>query len=158
MIKLIIAALLSITAPVLGQAAPGSHELTIVADAGRVYVIDGDTIALPCVVPARGCAEKIRLLLIDTPEVFHPGCENELIVALKAKERLRQLLPSGVPLAVDRHGHDRFGRTLASVYIGDVDPGQVLVDEGLALPYRPGAAAKLERLQHWCGPDAHLAY
>ena len=34
-------------------------------DGSRIIVLDGDTVALPCVVPARGCAGKIRLLDID---------------------------------------------------------------------------------------------
>jgi hypothetical protein len=43
-------------------ATPTSAE-TIPGD--RIIVLDGDTIALPCGRPTRGCAEKVRLLDID---------------------------------------------------------------------------------------------
>lgn len=115
--------------------------------ASTVIIVDGDTIKVSGV--------TIRLLEIDTPETYRSRCENELVQGLKAKERLRALLDAG-PVSYDAHGHDRYGRTLAYVYAGGVDVGAVLLEEGYALPYEPGKAAKLERLQHWCGPDAQL--
>jgi len=107
-----------------------------------VLLIDGDTVEIDGV--------RIRLLGIDTPETFRSRCEAELVLGLKAKERLRQLLDSGA-VTYESHGFDRYGRTLARVYVGSVDVSQVLLDEGFALPYRPGGAAKLARLRAWCG-------
>lgn len=116
---------------------------------GPVAIVDGDTIKIDGV--------KIRLVDIDTPETFRSRCENELVLGLKAKERLRSLLDAG-PVTYEATGTDRYRRTLARVYAGGVDVGQTLLAEGLALPYRPGGAAKLQRLQVWCGPDARLDY
>jgi len=42
-------------------------------DGRRIFVIDGDTVALPCKHPAPGCAERIRLTAIDAPETYHPS-------------------------------------------------------------------------------------
>jgi endonuclease YncB( thermonuclease family) len=120
-------------------------------DGGRIIVIDGDTVALPCATPAPGCAEKIRLTAIDAPETFHPGCEAELKAGLRAKERLAQLLRAG-PVEVVRSGRkDRYGRTLADLRTAAGDVGGILLEEGLALPYRPGWQAKNARETHWCG-------
>jgi hypothetical protein len=49
-------------------------------DGRRAVIIDGDTIALG--------TERIRLLNIDAPESFRSRCERELVMGLKAKERL----------------------------------------------------------------------
>ena len=111
-------------------------------DGRRAVIIDGDTLALG--------SEWIRLLNIDAPESFRSRCERELVMGLKAKERLAALARSG-PLEVKRHGYDRYRRTLARVYGGGQDLGQVLVQEGLALPWRDGPEARADRLRHWCG-------
>lgn len=104
-------------------------------------VIDGDTIAIG--------HERIRLLAVDTPESFRPRCEAELIVALQAKQRLRELLDTR-SVEIERHGFDRYGRTLALVRSGGIDVGDILIAEGLAVAWRPGRAAWAERARHWC--------
>jgi micrococcal nuclease len=111
-------------------------------DGRRAGIIDGDTLALG--------DERVRLLNIDAPESFRSHCERELVMGLKAKERLAALVRSG-RLAVERYGQDRYRRTLARVYVGGRDLGQVLIQEGLALPWRDGPEARADRLQHWCG-------
>lgn len=116
-------------------------------DGRRIIVIDGDTVALPG-------GERIRLQAIDTPESSRPSCEAELVAALKAKERLAQLVrvPGLTVERCDIHGdrcQDRYGRTLANLRTSAGDVGQTLMREGHALPYRPGANAL--RTAHWCG-------
>jgi endonuclease YncB( thermonuclease family) len=111
-------------------------------DGRRAVIIDGDTFALG--------REKIRIENIDAPESFRSRCEAELELALRAKERLATLLRSG-PIIITRSGEDRYRRTLARIQVGDRDVGQVLVREGLALPWRGSATAREERLRHWCG-------
>lgn len=46
-----------------------------VVDSNRKVIIDGDTVALPCAVPTRGCAEKIHFINIDAPRSFRAHCE-----------------------------------------------------------------------------------
>ena len=115
--------------------------------APNIRIIDGDTIAVG--------HERIRILSIDTPETFRSRCENELVLGLRAKERLRELLDGG-DIRIEPNGQDRYRRTLANVFAGDVDVGETLIREGYALRYEPGGSAKLRRLQTWCGPDARL--
>jgi endonuclease YncB( thermonuclease family) len=88
---------------------------------GTVVLIDGDTL--------RYDGETIRLVGIDTPESFHSRCKHELVLALAAKERLRQLVDAG-PLTVERHGKDRYGRTLARVLVDGSVVGNTLLREG----------------------------
>lgn len=109
-----------------------------------VQVIDGDTVYIDGV--------RIRILSIDTPETFRSRCENEYQLGLKAKERLTELLSSG-SVSYTPDGVDRFGRTLATVYAGDVDVGKVLLKEGYALPYVSGPEGKAKRLAAWCAPQ-----
>jgi endonuclease YncB( thermonuclease family) len=108
----------------------------------KTLLIDGDTIDVD--------GTRIRIVSIDTPETFRPRCENELILGLKAKERLRALLDAG-PVTYKATGKDRYGRTLAVVYAGAMDVGAQLLAEGHALPYVPGPEAKAARLAAWCG-------
>lgn len=115
--------------------------------ASNVIIIDGDTIAIG--------HERIRILSIDTPETYRSRCENELVLGLKAKERLRELLDGG-DIRIERDGQDRYHRTLANVFVRDVDVGETLIREGYALRYEKGGEAKLARLRTWCGPDAEL--
>ena len=53
-------------------------------------------------------------------------------------------------------GFDRFGRTLAHVFAGDMNVGETLIEEGHALRYEKGGEAKAARLKVWCGPHAEL--
>jgi micrococcal nuclease len=139
---------LVIAATMITASVPASAE---VIDGNRIVIIDGDTVALPCAVPARGCAEKIRFIDIDAPESFRPHCENERAVGLQAKARVAELL-RGATVYVERSGRkDRYRRTLANLTTADGDVGAVLMKEGLAVAYRPGKAAKAGRIAHWCG-------
>ena len=106
-----------------------------------VNVIDGDTVDID--------GTRIRILSIDTPETFRSRCENELKRGLAAKQRLTELLGQG-EVSYTPDGTDRYGRTLATVYVGDVDVGEVLLKEGHALPYVRGPEAKAKRLAKWC--------
>lgn len=111
-------------------------------DARKVYVIDGDTIAL--------ARERIRLLAIDAPETRDARCEREREAGYATKARVVELLRFGRVVDIRRHGHDQYGRTLAHIVIDGRDLGEQLVREKLALPYRSGVEAKAARLAHWC--------
>ena len=116
-------------------------------DGRRFVIIDGDT------VDYRG--ERIRILNIDAPESFRSRCEAELKLALRTKERLAHLLRAGA-VEIERQGEDRYRRTLARLSVRQGDVGQILVREGLALPWQDGAAAKEARLRRWCGAGYRL--
>lgn len=120
-----------------------------------LIVIDGDTVALPCKLESgfrRGCAAKVRLKDIDTPETLHPHCEEELVKGLEAKARLRELLRGQIVTVMHSGETDRYHRSLGWLTFEDKsDVGSILVQEGLALSWQAGSAAKASRIAHWCG-------
>ena len=115
-------------APAPGLPVPaGAQEATVVRG------VDGDTVVLRGrgSGPLRGEPTKVRILLIDTPEVFErPECFGE-----QAADRTAELLPDGARVRVeaDRDEQDRFGRTLLQVWNADgVHVGAELVRGGHA--------------------------
>lgn len=116
---------------------------------GGLHVIDGDTFVL--------WGKTVRIIDIDAPESTqgHWHCTAERAAGMAAKARLTELLNGG-PIALSAHGHDRYSRTLAVVSVAGRDVGRALIAEGYALPWQPGKDAKLQRLRHWCGPEARL--
>jgi len=93
------------------------------------YIFDGDTFRTRS-------GERIRLLGINTPEVAH-NAQAPQAYAKEAKRRLRQLiLGKSVRLRLDKEKRDKYGRTLAQVYLRDGRwVNQIMVDEGLAHVY-----------------------
>lgn len=98
-----------------------------------VRLVDGDTVQLRGrgVGPLPAVPTRVRLLLIDTPEVHNEQeCFGE-----QASDRAAQLLPDGsrVRVEADRDPQDRFGRALLHIWNTDgVNVGEVLVREGFA--------------------------
>ncbi len=81
-----------------------------------VRVIDGDTIQVCCVF---GDRVKVRYIGVDTPETHHPmkGIER---YGKEASEANRKLVDGKtVRLEFDVQQLDRYGRTLAYVYLED---------------------------------------
>jgi endonuclease YncB( thermonuclease family) len=95
------------------------------AAAQRAEVIDGDTIRVAGVV--------VRMMGLDAPE-RRARCTAEARLAARATARLRLLVQPRVWL--ERHGRDRYRRTLAVVRDRTGrDLAQVMIREGLARPY-----------------------
>lgn len=123
--------------------------------AGRLRVVDGDTLVLACG-PARPCRdERIRIESIDAPESWRSRCAAEAALAERATRRLAALVAAG-PVAIERHGLDRYGRTLATLTQAGRDIGATLIAEGLALPWAPGPQAWADRLKTWCGDPRRM--
>ena len=105
---------------------------------GKRYtcVVDGDTIWLK--------GEKIRLMGYDTPETTTAFCggDREKQLGYKATERLQELLTNN-NFTVQRDGKDKYGRTLAVIQVGNINVGNILVNEGLARYWPDGE-------EFWC--------
>ena len=115
------------------------------AAAADVRVIDGDTIVVD--------GKHYRLAEIDTPETNKkPNCQREREIGTAATKRLAELLAKG-ELTIVVVGDGGFGRDLAYVYAGEVDVGQTLLLEGLALRWTRGPKAKAARIAIWCPPS-----
>jgi micrococcal nuclease len=96
------------------------------AQEAKPVAIDGDTIALG--------EERIRIIGIDTPESYRPNCEKEQAAGFMAAGRLQHLLHLR-RVTIQRQGKDKYGRTLAKVFVGREDVAEVMIRDGLAVPY-----------------------
>lgn len=123
-------------APAEAPAGSASSGLPVPAGAQEATVVrgvDGDTVVLR----GRGAGPlpdeptRVRILLIDTPEVVEePECFGE-----QAGRRAGVLLPDTAQVRVlaDHEPLDRFGRSLLHVWTADgVNVGEALVREGFA--------------------------
>ncbi len=89
-----------------------------------VSVGDGDTLR----VTYSGRPLTIRMACIDAPESNQPG-------GSAATNRLRQLLPRGRAIQIRQVEIDRYGRTVAEVFVGGRSLNLQLVREGLVVVY-----------------------
>jgi micrococcal nuclease len=91
------------------------------------------------------CADgrKVRLLLIDTPEM------QQKPWGLMAKRQLEALAGPGtvLRLELDRNPKDRYGRTLAYVWLGDVMVNERMVANGWAVVLAYEDVRYLERMK-----------
>ena len=95
-------------------------------------VHDGDSVVVE--------RERLRLRGVDAPEL-RGRCPYETALAKRARDRLAQLLSGSY--RIERHGFDRYGRTLVSITVNGQDVGAMLVKEGLAREWRG-------RREPWC--------
>lgn len=95
-------------------------------EAKVISITDGDTFKIK---GEDGKTEKVRLLLIDTPEIGN----NPEPFALEARDYTSELLKGQtVHLEFDESERDQYGRILAYAYVGDKMVNEVLLEQGLA--------------------------
>ena len=110
------------------------------------YIFDGDTFAAYVNLEDDiNISVRVRLMNVDTPEI-HGACDSEVRAALRAKERLAQLIPVGSVVELSKIKDDKYlGRIDAYVKTADGrDVGAVLISEKLGRPYSGGRRAG------WC--------
>lgn len=119
----------------------GEDEPTEAGTATVVRVVDGDTL----VVDLDGSQERVRLIGIDTPESVAEDRPVECY-GVEASERLKELLPAGTTIRLERdvEPRDRYDRLLAYVYRADdnllINREQVLDGFAEAKEYPPNTA------------------
>lgn len=86
----------------------------------------------------------VRLGGIDTPEI-RGKCENEKALAQRAKDFVNRTLSGARVVTLDNIQKDKYFRILAEIYADGVPLAQMLMDEGLAVPYDGGTKAN-----PWC--------
>ena len=106
-----------------------------------ILVVDGDTVKMLC--PAEGIVTA-RLLGLDTPEIFSPGCLGELGKGLMATARLNAALFSAAHIAETGATTDRYGRRLVTLRLDGADVAPAMIAAGLARPYAGG------KREGWC--------
>ena len=121
----IAAILLSVT--VVAVAAPASP--TIAEITGPARVIDGDTIEI--------ADQRIRLHGIDAPELDQTCKVDDRIIQCGeiAKAALMDLVFLSA-VTCKAEAEDRYGRIVATCYVGGFDLGRIIVERGWALAYR----------------------
>lgn len=97
----------------------------------KTCIVDGDTLWLN--------GMNLRLRNFDTPEPSTAICggASEVELAHQASARLRELLNVN-SWTLETFGADRHGRTLATIRIGGVDVGDILISERLARRWPDG--------------------
>ncbi len=107
---------------VLALCAPGAAAQEI---GGTPRVVDGDTLAIG--------AARIRLFGIDAPERGQP-CRDGSDCGAQARTYLETLI-GGRPVSCREEDVDRYGRIVATCFVGDLDLNRAMVRGGHALPY-----------------------
>ena len=77
--------------------------------------------------------EKIRLACIDTPEL--KGKKADPIAAKEARDFLNNVV-SNTKVNIRRITTDRYGRTVAELYSGNINIQKLLVDKGYGQIYK----------------------
>ena len=92
-------------------------------------VIDGDTL----LVSYEGKEERVRLLLVDTPESVKEGVEVQPF-AKEASDYVKNLLPQGRNIEVElgEQERDQYDRLLAYIYVDDKMLNETLIEKGYA--------------------------
>ncbi|MEJ7013768.1 thermonuclease family protein [Sinorhizobium meliloti] len=116
-------------------------------------VTDGDTVRLH-----DGTA--VRLVGFNTPETFEPECERERQLGERASARLEELVARS-NLQLDKiacscqpgtEGTERcnHGRSCGTLLADGHDVGDILISEGLAVPFICGATSCPPTPRPWC--------
>nr|WP_236619574.1 thermonuclease family protein [Bacillus sp. 1NLA3E] len=94
-----------------------------------ISVTDGDTIKVQL---ANGLTEKVRLILVDTPETKHPRLGVQPFGKEASNFTSKELTGKDVTLELDVGQRDQYGRLLAYVWFGNTLFNERLLEEGLA--------------------------
>ncbi|MGV0961070.1 MAG: thermonuclease family protein [Limnohabitans sp.] len=117
-----LAAAITLTVTLLMAYAPSTARVPHKEVSGRIVrVTDGDTVTL---LSSDNTRIKIRLAGIDAPESRMP-------YGHAAQVHLAELVLNKEVIAVT-HKHDRYGRTVATLWVGTKDVNLTMVQDGLA--------------------------
>jgi micrococcal nuclease len=93
------------------------------------YVVDGDTLDVKF---KNGKTERVRMLLVDTPETKHPRLGVQPFGPESSKFTKTELTGKKVGVELDVSERDKYGRLLAYIWIGKQNFNQLLLEKGLA--------------------------
>ena len=96
-------------------------------------IVDGDTLDLEFDLGFdMKFSSRVRLLEIDTPEIFKPKSIEEKALGLKAKEFVEKTIPIGTSVVVktEKDKTDKYGRYLVNIKVGDTTLSKMLLENG----------------------------
>lgn len=93
------------------------------------YVVDGDTLDVKF---EDGKTERVRMLLVDTPETKHPRLGVQPFGPESSKFAKSQLTGKKVGVELDVSERDKYGRLLAYIWLGNENFNELLLKKGLA--------------------------
>jgi len=140
----------------LSEPDTGATALPSTPNGGANFTVtDGDTIRL-------GDGTRVRLVGFNTPEKFEPMCANEGRLGNRASERLRELVGQAKSTNVSlvacscKPGTEgtrkcNYGRSCGKLEVDGRNVGQILISEGLAVPFTCGATGCPPTPRPWCG-------
>lgn len=141
--------------PSIPSLATPDGESTVPLARTQFTITDGDTIRLD------GSAKGTRLVGFNAPESIEPRCANEADLGRRAKARLTELvastklelkmIPCSCPPGTEGTDRCNYGRTCGSLFADGQDVGDVLISEGLAVPFVCGATSCPPTPRPWCG-------
>jgi len=116
-------------------------------NAVALKVIDGDTIRLEVEVwPTIAAHVDLRLLGIDTPEIYRPNCTKEKELGLKAQAFVVELLKLDALVIINKIKEDKFSGRVDGILIAEGrNVGDALLKAGLAKEWN-GVGPK----PNWC--------
>jgi endonuclease YncB( thermonuclease family) len=123
-------------------------------DSDRIHVIDGDTIHVT------GTAPDVRLVGFNAPETTRSRCPEERALGGSADRRLREIVRGGdldlsfVSCSCRPGTADtplcNYGRKCGTLKAGGRDVGDILIAEGLAVPFACGTYSCPPTPRPWC--------
>ncbi|MGM4909365.1 thermonuclease family protein [Rhizobium sp. 768_B6_N1_8] len=123
--------------------------------AQQFTITDGDTVHVV------GEAKGTRLVGYNTPEKFAPQCESERQLGERASARLKELVTGGATRLTKiacacppgTEGTDRcnHGRSCGTLLVDGKDVGDILIREGLAVPFGCAGTRCPAIPRPWCG-------
>jgi endonuclease YncB( thermonuclease family) len=123
-------------------------------DAAEISVIDGDTIRVHHKQP------NVRLVGFNAPETRRAACPAERELRDKATRRVRDLVRAGrldfefvacsCPPGTEGTERCNYGRHCGTLKANGRDVGQILIAEGLAVPFKCGATRCPATPKPWC--------
>lgn len=132
----VFAALAIVAVKAIDDGSSGERASSPAADSGAarsakvLRTVDGDTILVRD--SSGGAVERVRYIGVDTPESVKPDTPVECYGHQASEFNQRLVEGKTVRLVPDREPEDRFGRSLAFVYVGDTFVNAELLRRGFA--------------------------
>lgn len=116
-----------------------------IENATYIRCYDGDTctFTIPGWPDLAGKEIGVRIRGLDTPEI-RGKCEQEKALAIRARDRLRELLRAASAIVLSEPERGKYFRIVATVLADGMDVAEVLIAEGLARRYDGG------HREGWC--------